>query len=129
MTRRVNLDGSSWKYRYVRVVGNPKQLSREALRAMRALRRLGLYQGQIPGDPLPPSPGSTKRDVPIDYDGGDPNLCSAKTKTGRPCRALALPSTGRCKWHGGLSTGPRTPEGKQKVTLNLPNHRKSKVER
>jgi hypothetical protein len=29
---------------------------------------------------------------------------------GKPCRAAAMPN-GRCKVHGGKSTGPRTPEG------------------
>ena len=29
---------------------------------------------------------------------------------GKPCRQPAMPN-GRCRVHGGLSTGPRTPEG------------------
>src|SRR5215467_8980254 len=37
--------------------------------------------------------------------------CAARSKrTGKPCRAAAMPN-GRCKLHGGKSTGPRTPEG------------------
>src|SRR5262249_50630291 len=37
--------------------------------------------------------------------------CGARSKrTGKPCRAAAM-SNGRCKVHGGKSTGPRTPEG------------------
>jgi hypothetical protein len=37
--------------------------------------------------------------------------CGARSKrTGKPCRAGAMPN-GRCKVHGGKSTGPRTPEG------------------
>jgi hypothetical protein len=37
--------------------------------------------------------------------------CGARSKrTGRPCRAAAMPN-GRCRVHGGKSTGPRTPEG------------------
>jgi hypothetical protein len=37
--------------------------------------------------------------------------CGARSKrTGLPCRAAAMPN-GRCKVHGGKSTGPRTPEG------------------
>lgn len=63
-------------------------------------------------------PGYTRRGVPPNYAGDDPALCNARTKSGRPCRALALRG-GRCKWHGGLSTGPKTAEGKAKVTLNL----------
>src|SRR5262249_46345988 len=31
-------------------------------------------------------------------------------RTGKPCRGAAMPN-GRCKLHGGKSTGPRTPEG------------------
>jgi hypothetical protein len=37
--------------------------------------------------------------------------CGAKTRAGTPCQAQAL-ENGRCFLHGGLSTGPRTPEGK-----------------
>ncbi|MHC4260552.1 MAG: HGGxSTG domain-containing protein [Planctomycetota bacterium] len=36
--------------------------------------------------------------------------CGAKTRKGMPCRSPAMPN-GRCRMHGGKSTGPRTPEG------------------
>jgi hypothetical protein len=37
--------------------------------------------------------------------------CGARSKrTGKPYRGAAMPN-GRCKVHGGKSTGPRTPEG------------------
>ncbi len=36
--------------------------------------------------------------------------CGAKTRKGAPCRAPAM-KNGRCRMHGGKSTGPRTPEG------------------
>src|SRR5438874_9190803 len=37
--------------------------------------------------------------------------CGARSKrTGKPCLGAAMPN-GRCKLHGGKSTGPRTPEG------------------
>ena len=37
--------------------------------------------------------------------------CGAHARsTGEPCRAKALPN-GRCRNHGGLSTGPKTLEG------------------
>ena len=37
--------------------------------------------------------------------------CGARPKrTGKPCWGAAMPN-GRCKLHGGKSTGPRTPEG------------------
>ncbi len=42
--------------------------------------------------------------------------CGAKTKKdGQPCRCKVIPGKNRCKWHGGLSTGPRTPEGKERA--------------
>src|SRR5437763_201077 len=37
--------------------------------------------------------------------------CGARSKrTRKPCLGAAMPN-GRCKFHGGKSTGPRTPEG------------------
>lgn len=41
-------------------------------------------------------------------------LCLAKTRKGTPCIALGDGRGGRCKFHGGRSTGPRTPEGKRR---------------
>lgn len=33
--------------------------------------------------------------------------CGAKTRAGTPCKRRDLYASGRCKLHGGLSTGPR----------------------
>lgn len=71
-------------------------------------------------------PVRTRRGVPPDYAGDDPRLCNARTQSGRPCRAVKL-AHGRCKWHGGLSTGPRTLEGKARCTMNLPSVRMARV--
>lgn len=38
--------------------------------------------------------------------------CGAKTRKGLPCKAKPLQGKCRCKLHGGLSTGPRTFEGR-----------------
>ena len=38
--------------------------------------------------------------------------CLAKTRRGTPCQKAALKGKTRCRLHGGLSIGPRTPEGK-----------------
>ena len=44
------------------------------------------------------------------------NTCGAYARsTGNPCQAKAL-ANGRCKNHGGLSTGPKTPEGRQAIS-------------
>src|SRR5262245_41841468 len=36
--------------------------------------------------------------------------CGARTRRGTPCRGPAM-KNGRCRMHGGPSTGPRTPAG------------------
>jgi hypothetical protein len=44
------------------------------------------------------------------------NTCGAYARTtGNPCQAKAL-TNGRCKNHGGLSTGPKTTEGRQAIS-------------
>ncbi len=40
--------------------------------------------------------------------------CGAKTRKGAPCIRTAQPN-GRCRNHGGLSTGPRTTEGRERI--------------
>lgn len=47
-----------------------------------------------------------------DHDG----LCGARTRRGTACQCQGAGAGGRCRWHGGLSTGPRTPEGKARVS-------------
>ena len=46
----------------------------------------------------------------------------ARSRGGQPCQAppvldleTGLPRNGRCKLHGGRSTGPRTAEGRQRI--------------
>jgi hypothetical protein len=36
--------------------------------------------------------------------------CGARTRRGNPCQSPAM-ANGRCRMHGGRSTGPRTKEG------------------
>jgi len=38
--------------------------------------------------------------------------------TGKPCQAKPL-ANGRCRNHGGMSTGPKTDEGKARALANL----------
>ena len=42
-------------------------------------------------------------------------VCGARKKTGERCRSKDLHRGGKCKFHGGLSTGARTPEGKARA--------------
>ena len=51
--------------------------------------------------------------------------CGAKTRKGTPCKCLQVFRNGRCKFHGGLSTGPRTAEGIAAVTATLVKWRKA----
>jgi hypothetical protein len=45
--------------------------------------------------------------------------CGARTRKGTPCSAQKIPGRKRCKWHGGLSTGPRSCEGRLQALRNL----------
>lgn len=52
--------------------------------------------------------------------------CGARTRKCKPCLAPAVwdkahnrPRNGRCRMHGGLSTGPRTIEGRLRALANL----------
>lgn len=42
-------------------------------------------------------------------------LCGAKTRQGTPCRCKSVPGKQRCKLHGGLSTGAKTAEGRERI--------------
>jgi len=55
---------------------------------------------------------------------GNPNLaprCGALTRARAPCRAPAM-ANGRCRMHGGASTGPRTPEGLARLRAARTRH-------
>jgi hypothetical protein len=75
------------------------------------------------------SPNSTKRQRcdarvknPIKRENG------IATIRGPRCRAWAM-ENGRCRVHGGASTGPRTPEGKARVVAAMVEGRRKWVER
>lgn len=51
-------------------------------------------------------------------DKGKEDTCGAKTRSGTPCQRKDLLRGGRCRLHGGLSTGPKTLEGKRRSALN-----------
>ena len=42
-------------------------------------------------------------------------ICGAKTRKGTPCKAKSEPGKKRCRLHGGLSTGPKTEEGRRRI--------------
>ena len=41
--------------------------------------------------------------------------CGARTRRGTACQKSPLNGKTRCRLHGGLSTGPRTAEGKARI--------------
>jgi hypothetical protein len=60
--------------------------------------------------------------------------CSARCRDGSPCQAppvwdqrLDRPVNGRCRMHGGLSTGPKTEEGRRRIAES--NRARSKAAR
>ena len=61
----------------------------------------------------PPQSGRLRHGNPS----GNPHAaprCGARNRAGEPCRAPAM-SNGRCRCHGGKSTGPRTQQGLQRL--------------
>ena len=47
-------------------------------------------------------------------------ICGAKRhRDGQPCQAKSEPGKRRCRFHGGRSTGPKTPEGEARALANL----------
>lgn len=45
----------------------------------------------------------------------DAKKCAAKTRAGSLCKAKRVPGRARCRMHGGLSTGPKTELGRQRI--------------
>ena len=41
--------------------------------------------------------------------------CGARTRSGTPCEGRPIAPSGRCKVHGGKSTGPTTEEGRDRI--------------
>ena len=53
--------------------------------------------------------------------------CLAKTRRGTECQSAAYKHNGRCRLHGGLSTGARTEEGLQRISeANIKHGRQTK---
>ena len=63
-----------------------------------------------------------------DTEPNDIKLCLAKTRSGAPCQKHPIAGRTRCRLHGGLSTGPKTPEGKAAcVAAHWKHGRRSKA--
>ena len=49
-------------------------------------------------------------------------LCGAKTRSGKPCAKHLMNEKRRCRLHGGLSTDPKTAEGKARIAAAQLKH-------
>ena len=49
-------------------------------------------------------------------------FCGAKTRSGKPCEKFPLAGKRRCRLHGGLSTGPKTVEGRGRIAAANTKH-------
>ena len=47
-------------------------------------------------------------------------ICGAKTRKGTPCQMRPIRWSQRCRLHGGLSTGPMTAEGRERIGDGAP---------
>jgi hypothetical protein len=83
--------------------------------------------GASNASPDPPQPSAAPTDTTPTRRRGNPNLaprCGAKARTtGCPCRAPAM-ANGRCRMHGGKSTGARTAAGVARMTAANTTHGK-----
>lgn len=85
---------------------------RNACQAQAKLRAALLAQGVPEWDVYP-------RLTPVDWRLFAELTCGAKGKrTGKPCAVKTIYASGRCKFHGGLSTGPTTAQGRAKSGRN-----------
>ena len=51
-----------------------------------------------------------------------PTRCGAKTRSGVPCAKAPMEGKRRCRLHGGLSTGPKTPAGRAAISAANTKH-------
>ena len=51
-----------------------------------------------------------------------PTRCGAKTRSSMPCAKFPMDGKRRCRLHGGLSTGPKTPEGRAAISAANTKH-------
>ncbi len=93
----------------------------DAVRAKRDAIERAEYEQFLQGYSLPPRRGWSRAPLPS-YPPFPEELrgmtCSARTRAGTPCKMRAIHCNGRCKLHGGLSTGPRSDAGKARSAAN-----------
>ncbi len=51
-------------------------------------------------------------------------FCHARRRDNHKCKARVVPGTNRCRMHGGLSSGPKTAEGRERIAESNRRRRK-----
>jgi hypothetical protein len=74
-------------------------------------------QGKAPLPEAPPRGSHQIPDYPPFPEECLDMVCGA-IRQGKPCKQRVIYRNGRCKFHGGLSTGPRTKKGKKRSAMN-----------
>lgn len=87
---------------------------------IRALRKNWPHRGQVvfTGTSVKIIPSPEPPDRPSYPEAVRGLMCGAKNRKGQPCKRIDLWENGRCKFHGGMSTGAKTPEGKKRSAEN-----------
>ena len=66
-------------------------------------------------NPLPQATKIMYEHHPMEEPTTKPRRCGAKTRSGASCAKYPIAGKRRCRNHGGMSTGPRTPEGRARI--------------
>ena len=102
---RLHRNAQSPKFgRKLRIENYAMRFAGARARVMRFNQFRCLSMNEIANTPGPPSPRRA-----------EPRLCGARTRAGSPCLGKAR-ANGRCRLHGGMSTGPRTGEGRRRIS-------------
>jgi hypothetical protein len=70
----------------------------------------------------PPTPMHRLRCGGLAFDLRSLPCCGARTRAGHPCKRYGNLRNGRCRMHGGASTGPRTAEGRARIRARRTTH-------
>ncbi|QUD86957.1 HGGxSTG domain-containing protein [Phenylobacterium montanum] len=97
----------------------------EVERANADLRRSFMVRARSPSIPYPKRPPELEQFPPAEL---SCLPCGARTRAGTRCRLTTIYENGRCKFHGGASTGQRTDAGRERAIANLQLRWKARCE-
>jgi hypothetical protein len=97
----------------------PIPKSMKTVRLGQGFELLPVPEVSIADECVKPNPVGTPRlQQGLDRSAIPEGPCGAKTRAGIPCKQKTVYWNGRCKFHGGLSTGPTTAAGKEQARIN-----------